>query len=138
MKPSKKVSLLDANVILRFLLGDDASQSPRAHAYMKRLEAAHELAELEDVVLAETIWVLEKRARIPRFEIARTISDLLAFPGIRYRGKRTGQQALAFFSSTTCDIADCLLAARAKSRRAKVVSFDHDFKKLGCAWEEPG
>ena len=137
MKPSRKVSLLDANVILRFVLGDDWDQSPRAHLFMKRLEAAEELAELEDVVLAETIWVLEKHARIPRFEIARTLSDLLAFRGIRYRGKRVGLQALTFFASTNCDIADCLLAARAKSRRAKVVSFDNDFKKLGCAWEEP-
>jgi predicted nucleic-acid-binding protein len=137
MKPSKKVSLLDANVLLRFVLGDDASQSPKAHAFMRRLESALELAELEDVVIAETIWVLEKRAKVPRFEIVRTLSDLLAFPGIRYRGKRVGLEALTFFGSTNCDIADCLLAARAKSRRAKVVSFDQDFKKLGCAWEEP-
>ena len=137
MKPSRKVSLLDANVILRFVLGDDANQSPRAHAFMKRLEAAHELAELEDVVLAETIWVLEKRARVPRFEIARTLSDLLVFQGIRYRGKRVGLQALTFFGSTNCDIADCMLAARAKSRGAKVVSFDNDFSKLQCSWEEP-
>lgn len=137
MKSSKKASLLDANVILRFVLGDDAGQSPRASAFMKRLEASHEFAELEDVVLAETIWVLEKRAKVPRFEIARTLSDLLAFAGIRYRGKRVALQALTFYGSTNCDIADCLLAARAKSRRAKVVSFDHDFEKLGCAWEEP-
>jgi predicted nucleic-acid-binding protein len=137
MKPSKKVSLLDANVILRFVLGDDSTQSPRAHALMKRLESEQELAEIEDVVLAETIWVLEKHARVPRFEIARTLSDLLVFPGIRYRGKRVGLQALTHFASTNCDIADCLLAARAKSRRAKVLSFDADFKKLGCAWEKP-
>jgi len=137
MKPSRKVSLLDTNVILRFVLGDDATQSPKAHGFMKRLESGSEVAELEDIVLAETVWVLEKRARVPRFEIARTLSDFLVFQGIRYRGKRTGLQALTFFGSTNCDIADCLLAARAKSRRAKVVSFDNDFKKLGCAWESP-
>jgi predicted nucleic-acid-binding protein len=137
MKQSKKASLLDANVILRFVLGDDAVQSPKAYAFMKRLESADELAELEDVILAETIWVLEKRAHVPRFEITRTLSDLLAFPGIRYRGKRVGLQALTFFGSTNCDIADCLLAARAKSKRAKVVSFDYDFDKLGCDWESP-
>jgi len=55
MKPPGKVSLLDANVVLRFLLGDDPGQSPRAHAFMKRLEAGGQLAELEDVVLAETV-----------------------------------------------------------------------------------
>jgi predicted nucleic acid-binding protein len=137
MKQHKRVSLLDANVILRFVLGDDPIQSPRAHALMKRLETSEELAEVEDVVLAETIWVLEKRAHVPRFEIVRILSDLLVFPGIRYRAKRVGLQALAHFGSTSCDIADCLLAARAKSRHSKMLSFDHDFKKLGCAWEEP-
>jgi predicted nucleic acid-binding protein len=137
MKPSKKVGLLDTNVILRFVLGDDPQQSPRAHALMKRLEAGQEVAELEDIVLAETVWVLEKRARVPRFEIARTLADLLVFSGIRYRGKRVGLQALTYFGSTNCDIADCLLAARAKSKRAKVHSFDRDFDKLGVDWEEP-
>jgi len=57
--------------------------------------------------------------------------------GVRYRGKRVGLQALTLFGSTNCDIADCLLAARARSRHSRVVSFDHDFKKLGCAWEHP-
>ena len=137
MKQSKNASLLDTSVILRFVLGDDPVQSPKAHAYMKRLEGAAELAELEDVVLAETIWVLEKRARVPRFQIVRTLSDLLAFRGVRYRGKRVGLQALTFYEATNCDIADCLLAARAKSRRSTAVSFDLDFKKLGCDWEEP-
>lgn len=137
MKQPKKVSLLDANVILRFILGDDPGQSPRAHALMKRLEIGQEHAELEDVVLAETIWVLEKWAKVPRFQIVRTLSDLIAFSGIRYRGKRVALQALTFYGSTNCDIADCLLAARAKSRGAKILSFDQDFKKLKCAWEEP-
>lgn len=137
MKQPKKVSLLDANVILRFVLGDDPAQSPGAHALMRRLEAGQDLAEIEDVVLAEIVWVLEKRAKVPRFEIAHTLSDLVVFPGIRYRGKRVGRQALTFYGSTTWDIADCLLAARAKSRRLKVLSFDQDFRKLGCAWEEP-
>lgn len=137
MKQRRKAFLLDANVILRFVLGDDPVQSPKAHALMRRLEADQDLGELEDVVLAETIWVLDKRARVPRFEIARTLSSLLAFKGLRYRGKRVGLQALTLFQATNCDIADCLLAARAKSRRSKVISFDSDFKRLGCDWNEP-
>lgn len=138
MRRSGRVSLLDANVVLRFLLGDDAVQSPRAHALMRRLEAAEARAEIEDVVVAESVWVLEKRAGVPRFEIVRTLSAILALEGVRYRGKRVGLEALALYGSTTCDIADCLLAARARSRRGRVISFDRDFAKLGCAWEEPG
>ncbi len=137
MRRTGKAYLIDANVLLRFLLGDDAAQSPRAHALMKQLEEAKSVAELEDIALAETVWVLEKRARVPRSEIARSLSNVILFEGLRYRGKRIALGALSRFSATNCDIADCLLAARARSRGAGVWTFDEDFRKLSCTWEAP-
>lgn len=137
MKQRQKVSLLDANVLLRYLLDDDPVQSRLALSLMKRLEGGGEAAELEDVILAETIWVLEKRAKVPRFEIARTLSEIVGWRGIRTRAKRATLDALSRFSATNCDIADCILAARARSRRTRVWSFDEDFRKLGVPWERP-
>lgn len=129
--------LIDTNVLLRHLLEDDPVQSPRAHALMARLEEASEEAHLEDVVLAETIWVLEKGCGVPRAEISEKVSRLVQLRGFRMRGKRAILEALARFGATRCDIADCLLAARARSRGMPVTSFDHDFDLLGCRWNEP-
>lgn len=137
MPRRSKVSLLDSNVLLRFLLHDDPDQSQRARALMERLEAGSERAELGDGVVAETVWVLEKRARVAREEIARRLSALASLRGVAYRGKRVLLEALSNFGATSCDIVDCLLAARARSRRVQVVSFDHDFEKLACEWREP-
>lgn len=132
-----KGALLDTNVLLRFLLGDDPAQSPRAFALMKRLEAEREFAVLEDTVIAETVWVLEKGLGVPRTEIARHLSTIVMIPGVSCRGKRVVLEGLSRFGATHCDIVDCLLAARARSRNGKVYSFDTDFEKLACTWEEP-
>lgn len=134
----KKVTLLDTNVILRFLLDDDPEQSPRAARFLKRVERDEERTELEDCVLCEVVWVLEKGLAVPRREIASKLSALLGLRGVRSRGKRVLLDALGRFASTTCDIAHCLLAARARSRGLEVRSFDQDFDSLGCQWREPG
>lgn len=104
---------------------------------MRRLEEEREAAEFGESVLAETVWVLEKGYEVPRSEIARRLSSFIQIRGIRCRSKRVALEALGRFSSTKCDIVDCLLAARARSRRTQVISFDEDFDKLGCAWKEP-
>ena len=75
---------------------------------------------------------------MPRSEIARKLGGILAFRGVSYRTKRVALDALAAFGATNCDIVDCLLAARARGRNAKVYSFDEDFTKLGCSREKPG
>jgi predicted nucleic-acid-binding protein len=137
MPRRRKGALLDTNVLLRFLLGDDPVQSPGAEKLMKRLEQENERAELEESVVAETVWVLEKAIGVPRSEIALHLASIIEIPGVVCRNKGIVLDALSSFSATGCDIVDCLLAARARSRGAKVYSFDADFEKLGCAFEAP-
>ena len=137
MQRQTKGGLLDTNVLVRFLLDDDPVQSLRATALMGRLEQGSDSADLEDFVLAETVWVLEKGYGVPRAEIARLLGKIVNLAGVRCRGRHDIQDALSRFSITPCDIIDCLLAARARSRGLKVYSFDRDFKQLGCDWVEP-
>jgi uncharacterized protein len=137
MKPVRKGGFLDTNVLLRFLLDDDLTQSPLSCTFFKRLEDGTESVELEDVVLAESVWVLEKGYRVPRNEISRLLSCVISLKGVGCHGKRIVLEALSRYSSTSCDIVDCLLAARARSKGSKVISFDADFKKLQCEWMPP-
>ena len=139
MKRLARGALLDTNVLLRFLLGDDPIQSARAKSLIMRLQGQEESAELTDGVLAETVWVLEKGLDVPRAEIVRYMTTIVSIPGMTYaRGKRTLLRALGTYNATNCDIVDCLLAAQARGRNQKVYTFDTtDFKKLECTWEEP-
>jgi predicted nucleic-acid-binding protein len=137
MRQRMKGGILDTNVLVRFLLDDDAMQSPRARALMSRLELGSANALLQESVLAETVWVLEKGYDVPRPEIARLLSAIVQLRGVRCGRRRVVLEALNRFSATPCDIIDCLLAAFARSRRLKVYSFDQDFSRLDCELKEP-
>jgi predicted nucleic-acid-binding protein len=132
-------AIVDTNVLLRFLLGDDPSQSPKASALFRRASEGKERLLLEDGVLAETIWVLEKYIKVPRLEIARQMALVIAIEGVQGTGgRRVILEALATYGRTVCDFVDCILAARSKARKQKVYTFDvTDFRRLDCDWQEP-
>ena len=138
MPPLPKAALVDTNVLLRYLLADDPVQSPRAAAFFKKVEAGALAVELQDGVLAETIWVLERGFGAPRMQIAGLLIQLVLLAGICVTdGKNPLIEALTSYAGTRIDFVDCLLAARARAADTEVVSFDEDFKKLRCRYEEP-
>lgn len=140
MPRRSKVALVDTNVVLRFLLNDDPDQSPRAQRLFIGTITGRAVLEIGDGVLAECVWVLEKALKVPKLEIARQLVRLLSLPGVRAQGStRSIVDALATYGRSRGDIVDCLLDARARSRRARVYTFDAtDFKRFACKWSEPG
>ena len=138
MPPLSKASLVDTNVILRYLLADDPVQSPRAAAFFKKVEASAGEVDLEDGVLAEAIWVLEHGFGTERSLIAGLLIQLVLLAGVQLsKGKRPVIEALNSYAQTRFDFVDCLLAARARAAGVKVYSFDGDLKRLPCVSEEP-
>lgn len=73
---------IDTNVFLRLLTNDHAEQSPRAHAYFKRLEAGEVRATIGEAVLLEIIFVLSspKSHALPRLDVAARVRSVLAPP----------------------------------------------------------
>ena len=140
MPRRSQVALVDTNVVLRFLLNDDPVQSPKAQRLFIGTIQGRAVLEVGDGVVAECVWVLEKALHVPRLEIARHLVRLLSLPGVQGQGStRSILDALVTYGRTRCDIVDCLLDARARSRKARVYTFDAtDFKKLRCSWAEPG
>ena len=132
------VHLIDTNVILRFLMGDDPPKAARAAALMNRVERADELVELTDEVFTETLWTLESYYNVPRAELARSLTAVMTFLGVRLRWRQVYLQALQSYISSNADFVDCLLAARSKHSKVTVYTFDEpDFKKLDANWKAP-
>lgn len=133
-----KLWLIDTNVLLRYLMGDVPAQAAKASALMERLESGAERAEIPESVISGAVWALESFYEVPRPEIAEKLAAILAFRGVRTPAKWTLIHALARFSSSSADFADCLLAAKAKQRGLTVCSFDgKDFRRLGVPWRPP-
>lgn len=139
MPPRPKVALVDTNVVLRYLLADDPVQSPRAATLFQRVEEDIVRVELTEAMLTETLWVLEKSYHVPRTRIAGLLIPLILLDGVRApRGKRALVEALTTFAEDRFDFVDCLLAARARSTKTLVYTYDAtDFRRLRCEWKEP-
>ena len=129
MKPPAKVYLIDTNVILRYLLGDHKSFSPKAKAFMELISQGTKKAEIPSVVIVECVYVMEKFYKIPRNEIVDALTKILNFSGIVNPDKSEILEALLKYANTHTDIVDCMLAAQSSPEKV-IISFDKDFVKL--------
>ena len=114
--------LIDANVILRYLLGDHPQMSEEAKNVIRN--GAFTLPE----VLAEVIYVLKGVYQVGRIEIAKTLIEFL--DEITVDNQESMCEALSLFSETSLDFVDCVLIARHRILNEDVVSFDKKLNKM--------
>ena len=120
-------ALLDTNVLIRHLTGDPPDQARRATRF---LAAGHELV-LTDLVLAETVYVLESYYRRPRREVAAAARSLLALPGVAVLDLDLLLRTVELYDSLRLDLADAYLAAAAEAWGIEgVASFDRRLDRV--------
>lgn len=68
--------LPDTNVLLRYLLRDDAAQYAKAEAFFADIRIGKEKAVILESVLVECVYILIKFYKVPRGETA----DILSLP----------------------------------------------------------
>jgi len=126
-----KTFLIDTNVILRYLLDDHPQFSPKATKFMTEVSQSKRKAEIPEVVLLESIYVMEKFYKIPRKTIVDRLSRIITFNGIINSNKSILISALLTYQQHTIDFVDCLLYACSSPTRP-VASFDRDFDRLNA------
>lgn len=123
--------VLDANIILRFLLADHATQSPRCRDLFARLEAGEEHVYLPEIVLADVVWTLTSFYRWPRAQTQAFLAQLFANRGVRTAKRRRAELALALFVEKHIDFSDALVAAEMSlDGRREIYSYDRDFDRI--------
>lgn len=129
-----KVYLIDTNVILRYLLDDHETYSPKSKAFMLQVSHGKRKIEIPAVVVVECVYVMEKYYGIPRTEIVGSISAVLNFSGIANSDRSEILKALLAYENSNTDIVDCILAAQSSPEKP-VISFDKDLEKLKAETE---
>ena len=107
--------LIDANVILRYLLQDDDALFKKASSLLERVKVGEEVVVIPESVLAECVYVLMKVYGIGRQIISEKLRDLFAYKGIVNPDKKDLIDSIILFSQTQLSIVDCI--ACSKSRR---------------------
>lgn len=100
---------LDTNVLVRYLVQDDPTQTRQANALIDRA-AAHETAMfINHVVMCELAWVLGRGYGYARPALAEVIEKILLGRQFEIEKKDLVWAALANFKSSKADFSDCLI-----------------------------
>ena len=110
-------SILDANVILRYLLRDDESLFQKASALLERVKSGEERALIPESVLAECVYVLLKIYKVERQLISENLRGLFAYKGVVNPDKKDLIDSLELFGRTGLSIVDCIVCSISINRR---------------------
>lgn len=134
-----KELLLDANIILRHLLQDHASQGPAASALFADAGKGRCRLIIDALVIAECVYVLTGYYARDRKQIAFALDQVVQGNGIEVPQRDIVRDALQRYSKTQVDFQDAWLAANAVHSTLGVASFDRDFDKFADIMRfEPG
>jgi predicted nucleic-acid-binding protein len=118
------VIAVDTNIVIRFLMDDDARQSEQAVDIFRR-----EAIFIAKSVVLETEWVLRRGYAEKPAKVAGALADLIGLPNITCEDEAEIRQALAWHQSGM-DFADALHLA-ASHASTKFITFDRDMVKVG-------
>ena len=121
---------LDTNVLVRYIMQDDAKQSPKATRLIESLTVdAPGFVALVSVV--ELGWVLASAYGLTRQESAQAIEALLRTKEIVMDRADHVLKALRLFKATSADFADCLIERAAASAGCdRTMTFDAGAAKV--------
>jgi predicted nucleic-acid-binding protein len=100
---------LDTNVIVRYLVQDDAEQGRAAARLITTHCTAQDPGFILLLVLAELVWVLDRAYGYSREQISMVIEALLGTAEIRVEQPDLARRALTVYRDTRIDYADCLV-----------------------------
>jgi predicted nucleic acid-binding protein len=127
--PTRRV--LDANILLRYLLDDVPELTDRCEALLLRVQRGEEMVWLPDIALADVIWTLRSFYKRSKAEIRDILLPILSLRGIHLRDRAVIFHALTLFAEKNIDFSDSLIAAEMLTRGyAEIYSYDRDFDKV--------
>jgi predicted nucleic acid-binding protein len=132
-------AFLDTNIILRHLLADHDTQSPRATQFLRRVESGDVRVVSSHIVFFEAVFTLQRTYRQPKAAISEALLALIDLPGIRMNGKPLLREAMRIFVDANVSFADAYHAALMNDQGvSEVISFDKDFDRIaGIRRTEP-
>ncbi|HUF84470.1 MAG TPA: type II toxin-antitoxin system VapC family toxin [Acidimicrobiia bacterium] len=120
-------AFVDTNVLVRHLTGDPPETAARA----TRLLATERDLLVTDLVVAETVYVLESFYEAPRDQLAEAMRSLFAFDSVVVVDPALLLRAIEVYETDRLDFAEAYLVANAESTEVgRVASFDQAIDRI--------
>jgi len=129
-------AFVDTNVLIRHLTGDPVEMATRATSYLR---TETELL-VTDLVVAETVYVLESFYETPREQVAVALRSLIALASVETVDSALLLRALEVYEIDRIDFAEAYLVASAESTGVNgIASFDRSIDRVRTVERvEPG
>jgi len=125
---------LDTNVLVRYLIHDDAAQSAAARRLVRRCVAEGRALFIPVTVALELEWVLRSNFGFGKDEVMQTLSDLLSSVELSFESERELEVSLLLYREGSADYSDCLHVALASGASEKPLwTFDRVAAKVDGA-----
>ena len=132
------ISLLDTNVLIRFLTADESPKYKNLYSFFQSLEQGQMRIELKLIVLFQVIFVLKGFYRVPKKQIVDGMKNILKFRGIHIKEKKVVLRTLELWLNNNVEIVDCyLIACLEVDTQNLLYSYDRDFDKFKINRKEP-
>lgn len=124
--------ILDTNIIIRFITADDKTKQEKTARLFEKIKEGKVTAFIHDVIFAEIVFVLvsKKLYGLSKHKIQALLLPIVSLTNIKFNNKKRVKRALELFVKYDIDFEDALIASDAENEKAKIVSFDRDFKKI--------
>ncbi|RFO95597.1 VapC toxin family PIN domain ribonuclease [Rhodoferax lacus] len=115
---------LDTNVLVRYIMQDDAKQSPKANRLIESLDSSNP-GYIATVSVVELYWVLTSCYDLTREQVAQALEAVLRTKQLRVERSDQVLRALRTFGAGKADFADCLIEQSASGAGcSQTVTFD--------------
>ena len=122
--------LIDANVVLRYLLQDDDGLFRKASTLLERAKLGEEAVVIPESVLAECVYVLLKVYKIERPVVSEKLRGLFAYKGIVNPDKKDLIDSIILFGQTQLSIVDCIACSKSINHGMSLFTFDADLRSI--------
>ena len=128
------MAALDANILVRFLVEDDAAQLAATRKRITRCVNSGETLYVPVTVSLELEWVLRSSFGFDKKAVALTLSQLLSSSELTFESEGALEVALALYGQGAADYSDCLHVALARvAGEQPLWTFDKAAAKLDGA-----
>ena len=120
------VSLIDTNIIIRYLVDEAGDHLVRSQEVMKKIRNNRLHVHILGEVVMEVIFVLNKQYKVPLADIVDALKNILNFRGVVNEEKIILIEALNVMREKNIDYVDALICTKTKLQGYDWISFDAD------------
>ena len=120
---------VDTNLFIRYLTNDDPVLADRVEKLLDEASSGNIALISTELVMAETVWVLESSYNLTHIQITPLLRSILATPGLEIINGDIVSGALVLYEQKNTDFVDAYIAVLMEKRGIKEI-YSYDRKHL--------